>query len=411
MRIRSWFGLMLALAMCSVTAANAAQWQTQSFELRLDRLYFSAGEELLIFEDAPFVILRIGDTVYSGLIEHSWEGVSVSATTNGFFDTIPLVGLSAAVRQAEIDTDQTITVGSDVAGLPIRADSLDQTRVKWVEYRDGGAMREDFASGVIDAMVTMSDLRPRPYGGVTLSAPCPFLAVMTPQVGLQFNYHGELTTSLYYRFDDSRLALCFQGDGAQTVNRLFSSPPGSSTPRWYDFDPVRGKKLFDRISPRPSRLRLHSSHPILDGVARYFADLLARDRCAVELTADPMQSDVAIRFVPYCDSNPRIVADSIYAMMVRDTVAGSPPAEYLRRIGLELRGLDITLQPDDSVMRLEAIDRILAEDLGLFPLFRPTLFVHTRERLRGVRMTRDGRADFAGSVRVVLPATLLGGAR
>jgi len=412
MRRQFWSGLILALGASAPSGANAAEWQTQSFELRLDRLYFPAGEESLIFEDAPFVILRTDDTIYAGFIEHAWEGVSVSEPAHGFFDTIPTDDLSAIVQPAELDTTRPINVGSELPRLSVRAGTDTTSRTEWSDYNPIDPLREDFLSGALDAIVTLTDFDPHPSEVKTISESLPYVAVLIPNIRRDFNYHGELTTSLYYRFNTRHLAVCFRGDEADEVRRFTTNGPGLfQLPRWYDFDPTRGKKLFDRMSQRPSRVRLFSGHPVLDGLTRYFADILSRDRCAVELRSDPASSDITIMFIPFSDSLPRMAADSLYAAMVRDSVAGSPPAEYLRRIGLELRGLDIALQPTDSLQHFEAIDRILAEDLGVFPLFRPTLFVHTQKRLRGVTLRADGLVDFGAAVFVRLPQNLSGGQR
>jgi MarR-like DNA-binding transcriptional regulator SgrR of sgrS sRNA len=233
-----------------------------------------------------------------------------------------------------------------------------------------------------------------------------------PHVGRLFNYHGELTTSLYYQFDDSRLALCFRGDKVSIVNRLLSPLVDTLTqPRWYDFDPSRGKKLFERMSHRPSRVRLYSGHPALHGLARYFADILARDRCAVEVTPDRHLADLSIEFVPYRKNAPRPAMDTLLSLMVRDSLSGTPPGEYLRRIELELAQHRTSFSPAGSSRHLETVSRIMAEDLGLFPLFRPTLYIHTHKRLRNVVLTPDGRVDCDSAIKVWLQQPLSGVAR
>ena len=405
-------GLAFSLGILAPQLVIASEWRTQAFELRQDRLYFPAGEEVLIFENSPFAVLRNGDTICTGLIEHSWEGVSVSAPINGFLDTLSFDGLEAVISQADIDSLQTITIGSEFSEFALRADALRNELVRWTEYNDVGTLRDDFVAGLLDAIVTLTDFELRPSDATTLAAPCPFIAVIVPHVGRPFNYHGELTTSLYYRFDDSRLALCFRGDEVSLVNRLTSPPSDSPTSfRWYDFDPSRGRKLFERMSHRPSRVRLYSGHPALDGLARYFADILARDRCAVEVTPDRHLADLSIEFVPYRKNAPRLVMDTLLSLMVRDSLSGTPPGEYLRRIRLELSELESSLYPEDSSRHLETVGRIMAEDLGLFPLFRPTLYIHTHKRLRNVALTSDGRVDCDSAIKVRLQQPPSGVAR
>ena len=405
-------GLAIVVGILVLPCLHAAEWRTQSFELRQDRLYFPAGEEAFIFENSAFILIRSGDTIFSGFIEHSWKGISASAATRGVLDTVSLTGLEAVISQAEVDSLQTIIVGSDFFSLPLRGDVPLNDRVRWTEYNDAVAMSDDFVAGQLDAVVTLNDLGLYAGDVNTLAAPCPFIAVLIPQVGKPFNYHGELTTSLYYRFDNSRLALCFKGGEISLVNRLTAAPVGTQAlPRWYDFDPSRGKKLFERMSNRPSRVRLYSGHPALDGLTRYFADILSRGRCSVEVTHDRRLADLIIEFVPYSENSPRLAMDTLLSLMVRDSVSGTSPAEYLRRIRLELKKMNASLTPEDSSRHLETVSRIMAEDLGLFPLFRPTLFVHTHKRLRNVFVTPEGRIDCSRAVIVRLPEAPSGVAR
>jgi hypothetical protein len=405
-------GLAFGLGILAPNCLIASEWRTPEFELRQDRLYFPAGEEALIFENSPFAVLRNGDTIYVGLIEHSWEGISASTPTHASLDTLSLAGLEAVISQADVDSLHTITVGSEFSDLALRADAPRNDLVRWTEYKEVGTMRDDFVAGLLDAIVTLSDFDLRPRDVHTLAAPCPFIAVIVPHVGRPFNYHGELATSLYYRFDDSRLALCFEGDGVSPVNRLTSPPADSpAQPRWYDSDPSRGKKLLERMSHRPSRVRLYSGHPALDGLTRYFADVLSRDRCAVEVTADRHLADLSLEFIPYDKNSPRLAMDTLLSLMVCDSLSGTPPAEYLRRIRLELSELESSLYPEDSSRHLETVSRIMAEDLGLFPLFRPTLYVHAQKRLRNVTLTPDGRVDCHSAITVRLPQPPSGVAR
>jgi hypothetical protein len=412
MRTVLWTGVIVVLGISAALTVYSAGWRTRSFELRRDRLYFPAGEEALIFTNSPFVVLRNNDTVYTGLIEHTWEGVSASGLMHGCLDNLPLTNLEVVIAQAEIDSAQSITVGSDLSELALRSNALDNSHVSWKMYKDGAALREDFAAGLLDAIVMLSDLDPRPAEGTTLSAPCPFIAVMVPQVGREFNYHGELTTSLYYRFDNSRVALCFRGDEVGRVNRLTQSLPGNpALPRWYDFDPARGKKLFDRMSHRPSRIRLYSGHTALDGLMRYFADILSRDRCVVELTSDRSLADVSVEFIPYSETSPLTAIDTLVHRMTNDAVNGSAPAEYLQQINHELSSLVTASLPEDSIRCFETVSRIMAEDLGVFPLFRPTLFVHAHQQLRNTTLDPSGLVDFSKAIKVKLPHTPSGGLR
>jgi MarR-like DNA-binding transcriptional regulator SgrR of sgrS sRNA len=103
--------------------------------------------------------------------------------------------------------------------------------------------------------------------------------------------------------------------------------------------------------------------------------------------------------------------DTLLSLMVRDSLSGTPPGEYLRRIELELAQHRTSFSPAGSSRHLETVSRIMAEDLGLFPLFRPTLYIHTHKRLRNVVLTPDGRVDCDSAIKVWLQQPLSGVAR
>ena len=404
MRLGRFIGLDVVLIVLLTASVAASEWRGRTFELRQDRLYFPVGEETRVFENSRCSIIRSGDTLFTGFVEHSWEGVSVSTRTGGYFDTLSLDGTEAVIVQAEIDSGGTIVIGSDLGNLVRLIDSTNGGNVNWVDYDDTNAMQDDFAAGMLEAVVTFSAFGFRSGDRSTLSSPSPFMAVVIPNVGRRINYRGELSTSLYYRFDESLLALCFRGDEVSFVERLFSSSDDTvGGHRWYDFDPSRGKKLLDRISPRLARVSLYSGNCALDGLARCFADILSRDRCAVEIARDRHRADISIDFVPYQEHSPKSAIDTLLALMRSDAVVDTRPSEYLQQIETELAQLTRSPSYADSARHLETVSRIMAEDLGLFPLFRPTLYVHTQKRLKNIVVTPDGRIDCSAAVILRLP--------
>ena len=412
MRLGRAIGLVTGLAELFTLTVGAAEWRAATFELRQDRLYFPVGEEAFIFESSPFTLVKNGVTIFSGVVEHSWEGVSVSARTGGVLDTLSLDGVEAVMMQAEIDSGATIVIGSDLGNLVRPMDSTDAGSARWVAYDDVAAMEDDFAAGMLEAVVTFSAFGFRSGDRGTLSSPSPYVAVIIPNVGRRINHRGELSTSLYYRFDENLLALCFRGDEVCFTKSLFpSSDDTVGRRRWYDFDPSRGKKLLERMSPRPSRVNLYSGNSTLDVLARCFADILSRDRCVVEMTGERRDADLYIDFIPYQENSPLTAIDTLLSLLRRDAVVDTRPYEYLQRIEAELAQLRTSISSPDSARHLETVGRIMAEELGVFPLFRPTLYVHTHKRLRNVVVLPDGSIDCSAAVILRLPAPPKGSRR
>jgi len=387
-----------------VASSSGEEIRTQVSDLRLGRLYFPLGEEVHVYPHSPFIVLRSVDTVYSGYIEHSWLGVSVSFPTDGFLDTLVLDSLEAAIIPAAVDGAARISLGTNVAGPQLLADSVMSARVELATYQDERSLLDDLSSGLLDGVITLSDLAARPENVTTIYHALPYLVALVPNAGRACNEQGQLTTSLYYRFDDSRVAVTFDGDRVSMVNRLvpltnIAAPAG----RLYAYDPGRGRALFDRLTPHPAEIRLYSGNPLLDGVAHYFADIIARDRCQVQLTRSRRDADIRVDFVPFSESLPSSAVYFVYHTLVTDSLPGAPANEHIRRLGVELGMIESAIRYGDYYRHLDIAGRIMSEDLGVFPLFRPTVFLHSHKRLQNAGFDQDGRLDFTSAVIVELP--------
>jgi len=399
---RAWAVFILAAALAASISGD--EIRTAVSDLRLDRVYFPFGEELHVYPHSPIVILHDTDTVYTGYIEHSWLGVSVSFPTDGFFDTLVLDPLEAVIIPAAVDSAARISLGTYISDLELITDSVPDPRVELVTYDDAKSLLDDFSSGLLDGVITLNDLAARPENVTTISHALPYLVALVPNVGRACNEQGQLTTSLYYRFDDSRLAVTFDGDQVSMVNRLLpevdsAAPAG----RLYAYDPDRGRTLFDHLTSRPGELRIYSGNPALDGVAHYFADIIARDRCPVQLVQNRRDADIRVEFIPFSESLPSSAVYSVYHTLVTDSVPGTPANEHVRRLGVELRVIESAARYEDYHRHLDIAARIMSEDLGVFPLFRPTVFLHAHKRLQNVGFDPDGRLDFSSAVIVQLP--------
>jgi hypothetical protein len=280
------------------------------------------------------------------------------------------------------------------------------------DHRDD--LEYDFHLGALDAIISFSDLSPRPEGVVTLSQPLPYIVVMIPNVGREANYLGQLTTSLYYRLGRDQIDLCFDGDRVEWINRLVESrgdTVGDRSARLFAYDPERGSSLFGHMTYPSKRIVLHSGNPALEGTVHYLADVISRDRSQVVLSDSRKEGDVHLEFVPISATVPSTTIYNLFYQLAADTLAERTANEHVRRIAAELRYVESPRQPDDYYRHLEIAGRIMIEDLGVFPLFRPTLFLHHHKHLQGVAITDDGAFDLSRAYLIRLPGAATKGER
>jgi len=401
--ILKWFLLILLTASIALST-QAGELLVEVADYKLDRLYFPIGEESRVYENSRFVIYHEDDSIYSGRIEHAWLGVSISGPTGQFFDSLDADSLHAAIETAELDTASPILIGTDLIGLQLWSEGARPDRVEIREYEDRLSMLEDFHSDFLDGLFSFETLSPRPEGVTTISRPAPYLVVMIPNIGRDANFQGQLTTSLYYRFDRARLAFSFDGDQLTMTNR-FEADSLYDLPRkrLFEYDPGRGRQLFELMTYPLPWVAFHSSHASLDGLMHYFADIVSRDRCNVVLVNNSPLADVRLAFVPISKSLPSVTIYSLFHQLIIDSVADMAANEHVRRIAAELRYVEAPSRPEDYYRHLRNAGRIMSEDLGLFPLFRPTVFVHTHRRLQELDFNDDNQLDLSTGTLMKLP--------
>jgi len=401
--------IFVLLALSISSGINAGETTCEVLQYKLDRLYFSVGEEALVFPYAPYTLLHGEDTIHTGFIEHSWPGVAISEPL-GAIDTLSLdptdIGIFAAVIQtADLDTISVITIGSDIVGMPVLAHGNDSARLILREYDHHQTMLQDFQSGLLDACLSFGDLQ-APAKTTVASHPAPWVAALVPNISRGFNQGGQLTTSLYYRYDETKLDFCFEGDVAESTHRFHIYEPSSNglpAHRQYGYDPARGRALFQSMSVVPESLALFSGSPALDQLTFYFADLISRDRCPVKLTENRREADVYVDFVPVSDELPSVTMYSLHHQLVSDSVRGMRANEYVRRISTAFQFVESPSMRGDYYRNLDAAERIMIEDLGVFPLFRPMLHLSTRKNIQGLEFSSDGRLNASAMIKLILP--------
>lgn len=403
---------LLAVSIINTPCGARDEIRCSVLQQKLNRLYFPVGTEAHIYRNAPFAVLHDGDTLFLGTIEHSFEGVSVSRPVGSVLDSVATDSLQAIITTARIDRFSPITIGvhgmNPKLVMPDQPDPHLEVVVREIvvhEYDDHESMFLDFESGLLDGCFSFESNAYGSNGIYLLSNPYPYIAALIPNIARPFNQQGSLTTSLFYRFDSTRLGLYFDGDDIAAVNSFVSAQEDSNyaAGRLYRHDPSGGRSLFQSLPDRPQTLNLYISDSALSPLAAYFGDILARDHCPVQMITDRRAADLYLEFVSVDDSLPSASVYALYNQLTADSVAGTQAAEKVRIIDGYFRSLMVSEDRSQYFHFLNLAQHKMTADLGVFPLFRPTTFFHAQTRLQGVSFDHKGRLDLSYAYLLVLP--------
>jgi len=404
--------ILVTILACGLAADEGPEVVScEILQYKTGRLYFSAGEEARIYRHARYAVMNTtgADTVLSGYVEHSWAGISVSFPIDTALVASLTGDLPVLIEPAAIDSTSTITIGTDIPDLKLFSEDSSHDQLIVRHYDRYLAMAQDVEMGVLDGCVSLT--KPVAFSDRTILTEyaLPYAVSVVPNVGRGYNSQGYLTTSLYYRFDHDRSQLYFVGHIRPQMCLWTTSDTGieaahhSMRSRPYPLNPERGRLLIDNLPRSTEKVRLFVGSPKLERLAHYFGDILARDRFTVELTDNKRMADLYLEFVPL---SPRVPSTAVYAVqhqMVMDSIPGAPPNESLR-ICAGLAELVETAQSEQEYYEyLDRMSRRQIMDLGVFPLFRPTLYFSADITLQGVHIDADGFLDFTEAVKVIMP--------
>ena len=403
-------------------SANAQQLECDILQYKLDRLYFSAGDEALVYPGCEFMVLRSGDTIYSGLIDQSYAGISYSQPTFNFTDTIDLDKCIAVIIPAEIDSLSPITLGCqetdpiillltpdsivrDPSGVKVRLESSDGGRAVTLEQMDGYSLTTGLREREFDGFLSIADFPEHISRNRTVSrCEAPFFAVLIPNLSRESNRDGFLTTSMYYRFDVATVfADLFDDRVPSPMHRLYAV--SGHPPRAYPFDPDKGRKLLSKNKGRPNKVSIAIMNRRLKKVGRFFADVLSRDRVRVETVAGNADADMTLAFIPINWQDPLVSLKNVFILLAREKPLSDAALESLAIV----QGyLDNALSSHDAATRFHfcrLADRTMQQDLGVFPLFRPTVYVAVGDNMTNIQFDESGYLDIDAIVKLKLPET------
>jgi hypothetical protein len=384
-------------------------------QTRLRRLYFDVGRESRIFPGNRFILFHKLQQICSGVIEESHLAVSFSQPLTAAIDTSILPELLVLIQAADFDTATSIALGT--MGL-----SDAEARLLWDRPPCNTPATEP--CGTRSAMgneihfygdVTAWKLRQHDIDGFfsitrRWSAEAdypvevrkaPYIAIMLPNLARSANEGGFLTTALYYYYDDRRVSLHFSGDSALAVNGLVMS----DAPRSYPFHRDLGRRSLERVAQSTRRITIAAANADLEKSALYFADVMSQVRIRPTLTGNlPDSADIILTMIPYSDSDPSVCIREIVARLSVAPVSSVSQREKIEMVRMYLESAERDSTEAGRTRRYHEAGQLLTNDLGVFPLFRPILFFHRRERLAGIEYDGHGRLTTSRLTRLSLPA-------
>lgn len=404
----------LVMPRCTV---QAGELRSDILQAKSDRLYFPHGREKLIFARSRFTLYNDNDSLCSGLIEFSGPGVSYSAPIYSLPGLLNIGSLYALIETAEIDSVSTIRIGinlPDRRGLsvsngrlfeesnpPLKLFSDNGNPFEIVFYDSFLEMTLALEAHRIDGFISFKEYRPSGGDIVTTAHPFDYFAALIPNVSRSVNRRGILSTSLYYRFGPSQSSAYFTGDGVRPFNRLYMR--GGDGPRFYEYNPGKGRRLLKSLDGKPKEISIAISETMLTETGNYFIDILNRDRIKCRLDRYRENYDLYLDFVPVSPDDPSVGLKYISRVVASDAPAGDEVNETLRIIENYIELGDGAADRDAAMYYYERAERGLVDDIGVFPLFQPTIYVTSYDYIRNFDYEIYVRDELKSISRIILP--------
>jgi len=426
-KILLW-AILLALVFAIGAKSETDPVKTDILRIKLDRAYFDAGVEENLFPGCAFNILSDGDTLYSGFIEVSFPGISYSYPDSNLSNPTEIDSVYALIYPADIDSLTPINVGilrtipyGDASNFPglisavSESDSAAFVQTKYGNilhtywYDSDVEMKLDFESGQLDAYISYSQPIIDSRAFEIVSTPAPFYAALIPNISKPVNIGGMMTTSMYYRFNHQRLTAVFDGDNLLPLHSLYPRPEMRG--RMYEYDPAKGRGLLEYIDKKPKKLQLAYQNESLKLLADYFADILSRDRIKVLPSDSLPNADVYLEYIPISKNK---IDTSLYAILhiiKKDLPENSDFRDGIEEVVLYLARESRTDELSSRIYYLDLAQRILMEDIGIFPLFRPSIYFMAGKNLAGYSFDADGLLRIENLRKIIKPNELTGDIR
>lgn len=418
----------MVLLLSELTIAKTVECEILQY--KSGRLYFPLGVNDNIYPGCFFTIFDGSDSVGYGYIENSLVSVSESEPMTIEIDSTHLEKYVIKIDAAEIETDRPVSIGilmedyiqqfvpfimdsSDSRGSrpALISSNIGDRQTDFISYVSLNDIIKAYENKEIDAFITYKDNGEFVGPNGTFSYPAPQYVALIPNFEDDIANHSTLTTALYYFFNHELFNIYFEGDNITPYNCHHHHE--TNCKRFYGYNPVKGKRLLGIFNGNRIQIDSKNKPDRLKSTIRYFRDIISRhsgqDSQAITVS-------VLVEFVPIF---------SKFELETGYSVTGS--AEYIIRFigtyfkdaiernkslkeSVELiRGyIELHKKSDNKDRRdkyINEINRGLIEDLGIFPLFRPTVYFTFGENIKGVGLTDEGYLDLDRLKIIKMPAS------
>jgi len=390
-----------------VYPVTAEDLECRLLQYKLNRIYFDCGEENHVFPENIYFLIKNNDTLFSGKIENSLPGISYSQPMDFFYYESELDSFMAIIHIADLDTVSPITIGyvdydktelqlfisnfGDSSQFSSSSPELHTINGNFL-YFEEMILTPDIqweSSNPYDIILSHRNIRLFNPDEKLISWQAPYLVALIPNLSKKINNNGLVTTSLYYRFDYSVFQHIYEGDNITEINSFYHID--SSFERSYKYDPEKGQALIGNMFDRPKQISISISNPNLKKLAEYFADILSRDKIRTMIVDNDPNADCFLALVPYDKNDPKTSFEYIYRLMLTDKISVKSQVETMEIISNYLEALDYYDKAHYSYLT----DRSLKYDLGVFPLFRPRIYMAVERHISGYKINDNGWLDIS----------------
>ena len=368
----------------------------------MDRFYFPAGMESLIYKDCRFIIFDESDTVHTGYIEASYLGVSFSYPADSIDDSLEIHDYKVFIQSVTVDSLSSIKIGyTSINQITLGSSFEIDDRINYYHYDNNFDMILDFESDMLDAFYSFSQYQTNLENTYTISFPAPYYIALVPNPSSQINSNGFLTTSLYYRYDPNLMPILFNGDDCKPISCLYNHE--NPCKRYYPYDPYRGQMLLKQYRSLPKTITIGITDQSWGNTAEYYADILSRDGVRTFIENKSEKCDFSFIPIPIVKNNPTISLRYIHNLLCEDTANGYDINETINIFGNYITAAEST---EDTVIKKQYFhlaETNLWNEIGVFPLYQPTIFFTANKNIIENKTDSTGFIDHNRLYKIILP--------
>ncbi len=416
--------------------SEAREIRAKILQEKLGRLYFSAGKDEDVWPGCTWRVYRDStDTnkfVCEGRIAESYEGVSISdsmVNPSAQLTSSSVARIEAAdrVKPYRITLVTTIDCLSGTYTNFLDSGSLTEDRPTFPPEERGSDFASQYQHGAtVDTTYNVVSFYPTGFSSGSkriqempwldgevvyspsentlnlqvYSTPAPHFVALIPNVSRPINRNALLTTALRYRIDTSQINNAFEFESIPQLSFL----PGIHSYSAYTADISKAKKLLKENRTAGATVSIDTYSPTLKSTSRYIQGTLTQAGYATTVVGWNEPADLRLAILPIYSDSPWVALSEVLTSIAKDTIAKDKANQPVRLADQLLKDALATSDSTRRMQLLERVNRMLMEDIGAFPLFRPIIYVCAKEEVRGIKFDKDGRLDLRSIYRLKLPS-------